>query len=142
MNFQIDIFSDISWLAVFVGTVVYCVFCGMWHRPFAFGKKWEEAMGFQRPEHWKETNIYYVVPLISCFVTSVGIAVLLKLTSANSIADAFVLGILSGIGFAMAVVFTVSVVPIMKKPLLFAAITGTAQALGIILATLTIYGLT
>ena len=63
--------TELNWLAIAVGTIFYCAFCGIWHRQFAFGKKWEEAMGFERSENWKETNIYYVVPLISCFVTTV-----------------------------------------------------------------------
>lgn len=96
--------SDINWLAVGVGTIAYCAFCGIWHRQFAFGKKWEQAMGFDRPENWKETNIYYVVPLISCFVTTVVISILLKLTSVNSFSDALTLGLLTGVGFATAIV--------------------------------------
>ncbi|MDR2145698.1 MAG: hypothetical protein LBE91_04470, partial [Tannerella sp.] len=67
------------------------------------------------------------------------VAVLLKLTGAESIADALTVGILTGVGVAMAVVFTVSVLPIMKKPLVFGAITGTAQAVGIIIAALVIF---
>jgi Na+-translocating ferredoxin:NAD+ oxidoreductase RnfA subunit len=131
--------SQINWLAIAVGTIVYCAFCGIWHRPFAFGKKWEEAMGFKRPENWKETNIYYIVPLISCFVTTVAIAVLLKLTNTNSILEALHIGLIGGVGFAMAIVFTTAVIPTMKKPLTFGAITGTAQALGIIITTIIVY---
>jgi Na+-transporting NADH:ubiquinone oxidoreductase subunit NqrE len=136
-----NIFTEINWLAVVIGTVVYCAFCGIWHRQFAFGKKWEEAMDFKRPENWKETSIYYVVPSISCFVTTVAISVLLKLTRANSYTDALIVGLIAGIGFAMAVVFTAAVTPIMKKPLTFGAITGTAQALGITLVTIIIYAI-
>jgi hypothetical protein len=131
--------SEINWLAVVVGTIAYWVFCGIWHRPFVFGKKWEQAMGFDRPENWKETNISFIVPLISCFVTSIAVAVLLKLTDVNSITNALTVGLLTGIGFATAVVFTTVVIPTMKKPLVFGAITGTAHALGIVIATLIIY---
>jgi Na+-translocating ferredoxin:NAD+ oxidoreductase RnfA subunit len=135
------ILSNINWLAVAVGTITYCAFCGIWHRQFAFGKKWEQAMGFHRPENWKETNIYYVVPLISCFVTTVTIAILLKLTNVNSFSDALTLGLLAGVGFATAIVFTTATIPTMKKPLVFGAITGTAQALGITIVTLIIYAI-
>lgn len=134
-------FADINWLAVTVGTVAYSAFCGIWHRQFAFGKKWEQAMGFDRPKDWKETNIYYVVPLISCFVTTVVIAILLKLTSVNSFSDALTLGLLTGVGFATAIVFTTATIPTMKKPLVFGAITGTAQGLGIALVTLIVFTL-
>lgn len=135
------IISDINWLAITVGTIAYSAFCGLWHRQFAFGKKWEQAMGFDRPANWKETNIYYITPLISCFVTTVAISILLKLTNVNSFTNALTLGLLTGIGFATAIVFTTATIPTMKKPLVFGAITGTAQALGITLTTLLIYGI-
>jgi Na+-translocating ferredoxin:NAD+ oxidoreductase RnfA subunit len=131
--------SEINWLAVAIGTVVYCAFCGIWHRPFAFGKKWEKAMGFKRPENWKEANICYVVPLISCFITTLAISILLKLTNTNSVVEALHIGLIAGVGFAMAIVFTTAVIPTMKKPLVFGAITGTAQALGIIITTIVVY---
>ncbi len=134
-------FSEINWLAVAVGTIAYSAFCGIWHRQFAFGKKWEQAMGFSRPENWKETNIYYVVPLISCFVTTVVISILLNLTNVNSFSNALILGLLTGAGFATAVVFTTAVIPIMKKPLAFGAITGSAQGLGIAIVTVIVYAI-
>ncbi|WCM41644.1 DUF1761 domain-containing protein [Flavobacterium sp. CBA20B-1] len=137
-----EVLVEISWLAIAIGTIFYCAFCGIWHRQFAFGKSWEDAMGFERPENWKETNIYYIAPLFACFVTTVVIAILLKLTNTSSYNGALKLGLLIGFGIAMAVVFTTSVIPTMKKPLTFGAITGTAQALGITLTTLIIYAIT
>lgn len=44
--------TDINWLAVIVATIAYSAFSCIWHRHFAFGKKWESAMGFIRPENW------------------------------------------------------------------------------------------
>jgi hypothetical protein len=37
---MINIFTELSWLAIIVGTITYCAFCGIWHRQFAFGKTW------------------------------------------------------------------------------------------------------
>lgn len=105
---------------------------------------WEKvgtSNGFDRPENWKETNIYYVVPLIACFITTIVISILLKLTNVNSYTDALTLGLLTGVGFATAIVFTTAVIPIMKKPIVFGAITGTAQALGITIVTIIIYAI-
>jgi hypothetical protein len=96
-------------------------------------------MGFDRPENWKETNIYYVVPLIACFITTIAIATILKLTNATSILDAVKVGSILGVGFGMAIVFTTAVIPTMKNSLKFGAITGTAQALGILLVTIIIH---
>ncbi len=133
--------TEIDWLAATVGTFAYSAFCGIWHRQFAFGKKWERAMGFNRPGNWKHTNIYYVVPLISCFVTTVVISILLKLANVHSYSEVLVLGLLTGIGFATSIVFTTAVIPTMKKPLMFGAITGTAQGIGITIVTMIVYAI-
>ncbi|NOU20020.1 MAG: DUF1761 domain-containing protein [Bacteroidales bacterium] len=133
--------TDINWLAVLVATIAYSAFSGIWHKQFAFGKKWENAMGFNRPENWKETAIYFVVPSISCLTTSSVIAILLNLINVTTFKGALTLGLLSGIGFATAVTFTNAVIPTMKKPLVFGAITGTAHAIGITLVTIIIYAI-
>lgn len=135
---NISIF-EINWLSVLVGTIAYSAFTGIWHKPFAFGKKWEQAMGFQRPENWKETSIYYIVPSISCFTSTVAISILLKIANINSLTNALLLGLIIGAGFATPIVFTTAVIPTMKKPLAFGAITGTAQGIGITLVTLIVY---
>jgi hypothetical protein len=133
---------DIDWLAVILATIIYSAFCGIWHKQFAFGKKWEQAMGFVRPENWKESSIYYVVPLLACFVTTVAIAILLNLFSIYTLLDALFLGLFLGLGFASPIVFTVGTIPTMKKPLVFGAITGLAQAFGITLVTAILFILT
>lgn len=130
---------EINWGAVLVGTICYSLFCGLWHRQFAFGKKWHEAMGFKPPHGWKETSIYYIVPLLSCFATTVSLAILQIELQINTVWKLVQLGIIAGFGIAMAVVFTASIIPIMKKPLLFGMITGTSQGLGITLASFVIY---
>ena len=129
----------IDWISVAIATLAYCAFSGFWHRQFMFGKKWEEAMGFQRPDYWKETSIYFIVPFFSCFVTTLVVAVLVSLINPHSIREAILLGLMLGVGFATAVTFTNAVLPIMKKPLIFGLITGTAHAIGITLATAIIY---
>lgn len=133
--------TDINWLAIIVATIAYSAFSGIWHKQFAFGKKWENAMGFNRPENWKETTIYFVVPSISCLTTSIVIAILLNLVNAITYSDALTLGLLSGVGFATTVTFTNAVIPIMKRPLVFGAITGTAHAIGITLVSIIIYAI-
>jgi hypothetical protein len=138
MNIEL---TDINWLAVVVATIAYSAFSGIWHRQFAFGKKWENAMGFNRPENWKETTIYFIVPSIACLTTSIVVAILINLFNVNSFNDALIFGLLTGIGFATAVTFTNAVIPTMKKPLVFGAITGTAHAFGITIASIIIYAI-
>jgi hypothetical protein len=66
---------------------------------------------------------------------------LLKFINAATYTDALILGLITGIGFAAVITFTNAVIPTMKKPLIFGAITGSAHAIGITLATLIIYAI-
>ena len=122
-----------------LATVIYSAFSGIWHRQFAFGKKWEAAMGFERPDGWKETNIYYVVPLIGCFLASLTIAMLHRWIGISDLSSAILLGLIVGLGIGTAITFTNAVIPIMKKPAIFGLITGTAHAISLTLVSITIY---
>ncbi|EMY60147.1 DUF1761 domain-containing protein [Leptospira terpstrae] len=86
-------FTELDWMSILGATIAYSAFSGIWHRQFAFGKKWEEAMGFKRPENWKETAIYYIVPSISCLITTIATASLIKIVSLSTLIDAFSFGI-------------------------------------------------
>lgn len=133
--------AQINWVAVFIATIIYSAFSGIWHRQFAFGKIWERAMGFDRPDGWKETSLYFVIPFFCCLITSTAIAILLSLVKAATYVDAFYLGIVVGVGIATAVTLTNSVIPTMKRPMVFGAITGTAHAISIVMATIVIYAM-
>jgi hypothetical protein len=132
-------FLEINWLSVIIATLVYSAFSGNWHKPFAFGKPWEKAMGFQRPDNWKESAIYFVVPSISCFCTCLTLALLMQNIKISSFVSSVTLGLITGIGIASSVTFTNAVIPTMKKPLLFGLITGSAHVFGITLASITLY---
>ena len=130
---------ELNWLGILIGTVVYSAFSGIWHRQFAFGKKWENAMGFERPKDWKETNIYFIVPLIGCFVASLAIALLHNWIGILGIKSAILLGLTVGLGIGTTTTFTNAVIPTMNKPLAFGLITGTAHAISLTLVSIIIY---
>lgn len=133
------LFSQINWLAVIAATISYSALSGIWHRQFAFGKKWETAMGFERTPEWKETPVYYIVPLIACFISSTAIAAVQGLLAPETWRDALQIGSFLGVSFATTVTFTNAVIPTMKNPIQFGLITGTAHALGITVSSLVIF---
>jgi Protein of unknown function (DUF1761) len=131
--------TEIHWGAVIPAALIYSVFCGIWHRPFLFGKKWEAAMGFKRTIGWTDPPIQYVVPMIACLVTTIVVAMLLQLLSLTTFGEVLTLAAMLGIGFGAPIVFTVGTIPIMHKPLTFGRITGSAQALGIAITTMLVH---
>ena len=131
--------SEINWLGILVATVIYSAFSGIWHRQFVFGKKWEAAMGFERPDGWTETNIYFVIPLIGCFFASLTMALLHSWIGISSLESAILLGITVGLGIGTTVTFTNAVIPIINKPTTFGLITGTAHAISLTLISIVVY---
>lgn len=136
---MVRLFLELDWIAIAIGTIVYSLISGMWHRPFAFGKIWERAMGFVRPIGWIESNMYYVVPLISCFVSTSVLALMQLALDIKSIGDAAILGLILGFGLATTTTFTNAVIPIMKSPLKFASITGSAHFVAITIVSIVLF---
>ncbi|MEM7373095.1 MAG: DUF1761 domain-containing protein [Bacteroidota bacterium] len=130
---------DLNWLSIVCAALAYSFFSGMWHRPFAFGKLWDKAMGFERAKDWKESPVYFIVPFIGCIITTIALAVLSHVLDIDSLQEALLLGLTAGLGIATAVTFTNAIIPIMKHPLIFGAITGSAHLLGCMLAAVVLY---
>ncbi len=132
-------FSELNWLRILIATIAYSAFSEVWHRQFAFGKKGKAAMGFERPEGSKETNIYYIVPLIGCFLASIAIALLHNWIGISNLKLAVLLVVTVGLGIGTTVTFTNAVIPIMNKPTTFGLITGTAHAISLTLVSILIH---
>jgi len=131
--------TDINWLAVAIATFAYFLFCGLWYSPIAFRKYWDKALGFVRPDKWKTTAIYFVVPLAGCLLASIAVAVLSKALHISSLAQAITFGVVTGVGFSVAVSFVNAVTPKMPKPLLYGLVTGVGHLIGIIIVFVIIY---
>ena len=132
---------EINWIGVLAATFAYFLLGGLWFSQIAFGKKWDSAIGFNRPDDWKETIVYYMVPFLGCLVASMAMASLSKLANVNSYQEAVALGLIAGAGFAATVSFVNAVTPMMRKPLLFGLITGTYHVIGVVSASLIIYAI-
>ncbi|MDN5202697.1 DUF1761 domain-containing protein [Fulvivirgaceae bacterium BMA10] len=132
---------DINWIGVIAATFAYYVFGGLWFSQLGFGKKWDDALGFERPEKWKETTIYYVGPFVGCLIASIAMSILSQLVNISSYKGAILIGLVAGIGFAASVSFVNAITPTMRKPLLFGAITGIYYIIGAILVSVIIHAI-
>lgn len=131
----------INWLAVFVATVVYFVLGGLWFAPFAFQKQWDKGLGFDRPKGWKPSAKYYVVPFVGCFVITLATALLLTAVNVQSLADAAVLGLVAGVGYAAAATGIMAVGPTTPRPGLIAAVVGGYNTLGILIVSAILFAM-
>lgn len=129
-----DSVVGINWLAVVAGTLSYYLLGAIWFSPL-FGRAWDTSIGFQRPKGYRFPPIYYVAPLISCFVATNATAVLVYALDIEQLSDAMLLAVIVGIGYAASISFNNAVTPNTPRPLMLGAVTGTYHLLGIMIVT-------
>jgi Protein of unknown function (DUF1761) len=130
--------ADLSWWAVLVAAVVYFALGGFWFaRPF-FGRAWEAAQGFERPEGFRLTPSYYVVPLVGSLVVAAVLGLALDWFGAGSVMDALLVGGAVGCATA-AVTLTNAIVPRFARPIVFGVITGGYHLIAAVLAAVVIF---
>lgn len=135
-------FLNINWFSVLVATIAYFILGGFWYWRPIFGKHYDDALGFERPENWKWTSIYFTVPFLSCLLASIGISVLMYLIKLTTSYDTILFGLVIGLCFAIAISLVNAVTPKMAKPIKYGFITGVYHAIGMTIAAVIIYGMT
>ncbi|QQR73999.1 MAG: DUF1761 domain-containing protein [Holophagales bacterium] len=127
-------------LPVIVAGFSYFALGGLWFTPL-FGRQWDTAVGFQRPPKWRPTWEYYLVPLAGCLIAVSAAAFLLESAHAHSLVDHLRLGAVVGLGFGATITTVNAVAPNMPRPGLYAAVVGSYHLVGLVLASLVLYGL-
>lgn len=136
---MLDVVGQFNWLAIIVSTIVYFMIGALWYAPFTFGRLWDKALGFDRPENWKFGPLYYVGPLVGSLVATLATATLIYALEIATVGEAITLGLVGGVGYAGVASGVNAITPKIPKPLLFGAITGTYHMLCITLVALLLY---
>lgn len=123
-----------SVLPTLVGGIAYFMLGGLWFTPL-FGKQWDRAVGFDRPAKWKPSAIYYIGPLIGCLVGSAATGLLIGLAPPSSLPGALSIGLIVGLGYGAAITGVNAISPNMRRPGLYAAVTGSYHAVGLTLCS-------
>lgn len=98
-----DALGDLNWLAVIVAAIAYFALGAIWFAPPVFGKAWIASNGGQTPQEGQRPSAkFYVVPLLTCFVSTVATAMIALSSSTDTVAEGIMLGLVVGIGFAAA----------------------------------------
>ena len=100
------VLGDLNWLAVIVAAVVYFAIGGLWFAPVAFGKQWQEAIGWTEADAAQATPAkMYVIPAVTCLVTTVALAMVSEATSTDTFGEGIVLGLVAGVGLVASALF-------------------------------------
>jgi uncharacterized protein DUF1761 len=128
------VLGDLNWLAVIVAAVAFFALGGLWYSNLLFGKQWTAAVGWEVPEGEKPPVTLYLVPLATCVVSTIAVAMVAAATGTDTFGEAIVLGLVAGLGLAgMALLVTGFFDPKKPKPLVWVAITSGYHLVGFLI---------
>lgn len=132
-----DSISDVNWLAVIVGGVVYFALGGFWYSPAGFGKTWMRAVGMTMPADGERPGAaIYVSPLIADLVAAFVTAWLATATGSSSVGDGIVLGLAVSIGLMVTLTATTATFSQLPEPMTWFWITASYNVVGITLVAI------
>ena len=99
-----EVLGDLNWLAVIVATIVYFAIGGVWFANAFLRKAWERAGGFELPADQRPSPAYFIGPFITSLLTTIAVAMLAKASGTDTVGEGIVLGLVTGVGIAAAVV--------------------------------------
>ncbi|CAN5392008.1 hypothetical protein BH24ACT7_BH24ACT7_18790 [soil metagenome] len=130
---SLSVLGDLNWFAVIVAGVAFFAIGGLWYSNALFGKHWSEAVGWEMPEDEKPPVTLYLVPLLTCVVSAVAVAMLAEATGTHTLGDGIVLGLVTGLGLAaMALLVTGFFDPKKARPMVWVAITSGYHVVGLV----------
>lgn len=102
-----DSLSDVNWLAMIVGAVVYFGLGGFWYSPAGFGKAWMRSVGMTMPEGGERPGAaIYATPLLSDLVVAIATAWLARATGSSTVGDGLLLGLVVSLGYMVSLLGT------------------------------------
>ena len=129
--------GGVNWLAVVIGTVVYFALGALWFAPATpLGRAWMKAAAYESPTSGTmSTNVFYVVPLVTCLVMVTALALLAKAVGVSDIGGGIVLGLLVGIGLVLPLLITTAAFEFKKpQPFTWGLIDASYHVIGLTIA--------
>lgn len=132
---SLDVLSEINWLAVIVGGVIYFGLGALWYSPMLFARPWQRAIGWdpeRTPPQMSATT--YVVPFIAYLVMAAAVGIIAAAVGSDNLTDGVILGLVLGIGLLlMHTLVDATFDPNKPEPWTWFAINGAYHALGILI---------
>jgi uncharacterized membrane protein len=108
----------------------------LWYAPVAFGKLWQEAIGWNETDAAQATPAkMYVIPAVTCLVSTVGLGMVAEATSSDTFGEGVVLGLVAGVLIVAPALFVTGFFdPRKPKPQTWIAIVAGYHIVGLLLA--------
>lgn len=129
-----SVLGDLNWLAVIVSAIAFFALGGLWYSKVAFGNQWTKAVGWEPAEGESMPVTLYLMPLATCLISSLAVAMLAEATATDTVGEGVVLGLVAGLGLAaMALLVTGFFDPKKPQPMVWVAITSGYHVVGLII---------
>ncbi|MGH2661947.1 MAG: DUF1761 domain-containing protein [Actinomycetota bacterium] len=127
-----DTLGDVNYLAVLVAAVAWWILGAIWYARPVFGNAWIKASGITIQEGQRPGPETYIVPLIVEFIAVTATAMIARATVASTVGDGIVLGLVVGIGFAVALTANEAVFSEKPQKGVWYAITASYNLVGLV----------
>lgn len=133
----LDVLGELNWLAVIVAAIAYFALGALWYMPFAFGRTWQRAIGWDEANPPEAGAVTYAAPALFALVSSIATAIIANATGSADIGSGLVLGLVVGIGYGLAISAYEAVFdPHKSGPWVWWAITGAHHLVGLIIVAM------
>ena len=116
-----NVLLEINWLAVIVAAVASALIGGVWFG-VVVAKPYLVALGRQNEPAAKPGPLTYAGPMVAGLVIVVTSAVLLRALDVQSLGDGILFGLIVGVGYLVAMTFTIAINPNFPRPILYGLI--------------------
>jgi hypothetical protein len=131
--------GDLNWLAVIVAALAYFVIGAAWYAPAVFGNVWTRAGGLEMPEGQRPNPIVFLTPLVGSVLAAIALGMLADATQTDTIGEGVVLGLVTGVGFAIGISFVTAQFEASKpNRMLWGAVNGGYHFVGNLVAAIVI----
>ena len=97
-------FGDVNYLAVLAAAVAYWLLGALWYSPFLFARPWAAGANISLPEAGERPPmVLFVTSFIAFFVAALAMAFLAGASGSDTLGEALLLGLITGVGFAVTV---------------------------------------
>ena len=130
-----DVLSELNWLAVLAGAVIYFVLGALWYSPMLFARPWQRSIGWD-PERTppQMSPATYVAPLLAYIVMAIAVGMLAKATGSDDVTDGLILGLVVGVGLSLAhTLVDATFDPNKPEPWVWFAINGSYHTIGLVI---------
>jgi Protein of unknown function (DUF1761) len=128
-----DVLEEVNYLAAIVAAVAWFVAGAIWYAPPVLGKAWMRAGGIEMPEGFRPNPLVFVGTFVAYLVTAIAMAMLARATGSTTFGDGIVLGLVTGVGFALALTAIGVIYDRKPQPGAWFALNGLFNLIGFVL---------